>query len=136
MLDSDLKGKLLSEARKAREQAYAPYSGNFKVGAAVLTENGEIFSGCNVENASFGATICAERVAVFKAVAAGYRRIRAVAVIAETPEPVPPCGMCRQVIAEFGGDADVLMANTAGNFRISNMRELLPGVFEFRRQNQ
>lgn len=136
MLDADLRERLLSEARKAREQAYAPYSGNFRVGAAVLTESGEIFSGCNVENASFGATVCAERVAVFKAVAAGHRRIEAVAVIAEMPEPVPPCGICRQVIVEFGSDAEVIMGNTAGDRRISNMRELLPSVFEFRRQRK
>lgn len=135
-LDTDLRERIVSEARKAREQAYAPYSGDFKVGAAVLTEAGEIFSGCNVENASFGATVCAERVAVFKAVSAGHRRIQAVAVIAETSDPIPPCGMCRQVIAEFGADAEVLMANTAGDFRISNMRELLPSVFEFRRRNR
>jgi cytidine deaminase len=130
MLDSSLKEKLISEARKARERAYAPYSGNFKVGSAVLTEEGEIFSGCNIENASFGATICAERVAVFKAIASGHRRIRAVAVIANTPDPISPCGICRQVIAEFGSDAEILMANTAGDTRVSNMQELLPVTFK------
>ena len=132
MLTPELGKTLLDEARNAREQAYAPYSGNFKVGAAVLTEEGAIFSGCNVENASFGATICAERVAVFKAIAAGHRRIAAVAIIAEAPDPIAPCGMCRQVIVEFGPDAEVLMANMAGDRRTSSMRELLPNVFEFR----
>jgi cytidine deaminase len=133
MLDGRLREKLVSEARGAREQAYAPYSHDFKVGAAVLTEEGEIFTGCNIENASFGATICAERVAVFKAVASGHRSIRAVAVIADTPDPISPCGICRQVIAEFGADADILMANTAGDTRVSGMRELLPAAFRFRR---
>jgi cytidine deaminase len=136
MLDSNLKEKLISEARKAREQAYAPYSDNFKVGSAVLTEEGEIFTGCNIENASFGATICAERVAVFKAVASGHRSIRAVAVIADTPDPIPPCGICRQVIAEFGADAEILMANTAGDTRVSDMPELLPFTFKLCRERQ
>jgi len=136
MLDTDLNARLVLEARKAREQAYAPYSGEFKVGAAVMAEGGEIFSGCNVENASFGATMCAERVAVFKAIAAGHRRIQAVAVIADTTDPIPPCGMCRQVIAEFGSDAEVIMANVTGDSRTSNMRDLLPSVFHFRRRGQ
>jgi cytidine deaminase len=136
MLDTELKANLVSEARKARERAYAPYSDEFKVGAAVMAEGGEIFSGCNVENASFGATMCAERVAVFKAIAAGHRRIQAVAVIADTPDPIPPCGMCRQVIAEFGLDAEVIMANVAGDSRTSNMRDLLPSIFQFRRRSQ
>jgi len=130
ILDTNLKEKLISEARKAREQAYAPYSDNFKVGAAALTEEGEIFTGCNIENASFGATICAERVAVFKAVASGHRKIRAVAVVAGTPDPISPCGICRQVIAEFGADAEILMANTAGDASVSNMQELLPLAFK------
>jgi cytidine deaminase len=133
MLDNSLQKKLISEAGKARELAYADYSGNFKVGAAALTEEGEIFTGCNIENASFGATICAERVAVFKAVASGHRSIRAVAVIADTPDPISPCGICRQVIAEFGADAEILMANTAGDTRVSGMQELLPAAFKFHR---
>jgi|SRR2546429_4875978 cytidine deaminase len=133
ILDSNLKEKLISEARQARELAYADYSGNFKVGAAALTEEGEIFTGCNIENASFGATICAERVAVFKAVASGHRRIRAVAVIADTPDPISPCGICRQVIAEFGAEAEILMANTAGDTRVAGMQDLLPAAFQFRR---
>jgi cytidine deaminase len=133
MLDSSLKEKLISEATEARELAYADYSNNFKVGAAALTEEGEIFTGCNIENASFGATICAERVAVFKAVASGHRSIRAVAVIADTPDPISPCGICRQVIVEFGADAEILMANTVGDTRLSSMQELLPAAFRFRR---
>jgi cytidine deaminase len=136
MVDSRLREKLISEARKARERAYAPYSDDFKVGSAVLTEEGEIFTGCNIENASFGATVCAERVAVFKAVASGHRGIRAVAVIADTPDPISPCGICRQVIAEFGADAEILMANTAGDTRISGMPELLPLTFKLRREHR
>lgn len=131
MLSEDLKNRLLLAASKAREQAYAPYSKGFKVGAAVLTEEGEIFSGCNVENASFGATMCAERVAIFKAVSKGHRKIQAVAVVAESPTPVPPCGMCLQVISEFGHDADVIMANSAGDTSLCNMRDLLPRAFKF-----
>lgn len=131
MLDAHLKRKLVAEAKNAREAAYAPYSGDFKVGAAVLTEDGEIFSGCNVENASFGATVCAERVAVFKAIAAGKRHIKALAVIAESPEPIPPCGICRQVIAEFGPKSEIVMANIAGEIKTANLQDLLPSIFEF-----
>jgi homotetrameric cytidine deaminase len=123
--------KLILEARLARDVAYAPYSHDFKVGASVLTEDDEVFSGCNVENASFGATVCAERVAVFKAIAAGKRQIRAVAVIADTPEPIPPCGICRQVIAEFGPDCKIIMSNIAGDIMTTTMRDFFPGAFTF-----
>jgi cytidine deaminase len=133
IVDRSLKEKLISEARKAREQAYAPYSGDFKVGSAVLTEDGAIFSGCNIENTSFGATICAERVAVFKAIASGYRRIQALAVIADTPDPIPPCGICLQVIAEFSSDAKILMANTNGDTRVLGIQELFPVTFKLHR---
>ena len=131
MLSEDLKNRLLLAASKAREQAYAPYSGGFKVGAAVLTEEGEIFSGCNIENASFGATMCAERVAIFEAVSKGHRKIQAVAVVAESPNPVPPCGMCLQVISEFGQDIDIILANTEGDVELYNIKELLPKSFKF-----
>jgi cytidine deaminase len=128
MLDETRQQQLLNEARRARERAYAPYS-TFPVGAAVLTEAGEIFSGCNIENASLGATICAERVAIFTAVAAGQRRFAALAVIADTPEPVAPCGLCRQVLAEFSPDCVIIMANLAGRQRLVNLQELLPLAF-------
>ena len=128
MPDETMRQQLLDQARRAREAAYAPYS-NFTVGAAVLTAAGEIFSGCNIENASLGATICAERVAIFTAVAAGCRDLTALAVIADTPDPVPPCGLCRQVLAEFSPDCRVLMANTAGRIRLANLKELLPLAF-------
>jgi cytidine deaminase len=128
MLDETRQQQLLNEARRARERAYAPYS-TFPVGAALLTEAGEIFSGCNIENASLGAAICAERVAIFTAVAAGRRRFTALAVIADAPEPVPPCGLCRQVLAEFSPDCIIIMANLAGRRRLVNLQELLPLAF-------
>jgi cytidine deaminase len=130
MLDESRRQQLLAAARRAREAAYAPYS-HFPVGAAVLTATGEIFSGCNLENASLGATMCAERVAIFTAVAAGWRRFTALAVIADTPEPVTPCGLCRQVLAEFSPDCQVLMANLAGQWRLVNLQELFPLAFRW-----
>ena len=130
MLDDTVRQNLMDQARRAREHAYAPYS-NFKVGAAVLTAAGEIFSGGNIENASLGATICAERVAIFAAVAAGCRNLTALAVIADTPDPVAPCGLCRQVLSEFNPDCRVLMANTAGRWRLANLKELLPLAFRW-----
>jgi len=130
MLDNDTKNKLIAEARRARNAAYARYS-NFKVGAAVLTAQGNIFSGCNIENASFGATMCAERVAIFSAVAAGETRIKAVAVIADLDKPIAPCGLCRQVIAEFGPDAEVIMLNTGGEEATVTLPVLLPLSFQF-----
>jgi cytidine deaminase len=131
-LSPDLIKGLLEAAGEARKHAYAPYS-KFAVGAAVLTERGEVFTGCNIENASYGGTMCAERVAIFKAISAGYKTIQVVAVIANHPTPVPSCGICRQVIAEFGGDAVVLMANTQGLIEITSMQELLPYSFHLQK---
>jgi cytidine deaminase len=128
MLDEQSKRKLIEEASKAREHAYAPYS-KFKVGAAVLTEDGSIFSGSNIENASYGATICAEQVAIFKAVTAGHRHISAAAVIADLKDPVPPCGICRQELVEFGPDAEIIMLNLHGQERSVKMSKLLPCAF-------
>ncbi len=119
--------KLLEMAKKARENAYAPYS-NFKVGAAIITEDGKIFTGANVENASYGLSICAERVALFKAVSEGYRKFKAIAVVADTDGPVSPCGACRQVLSEFG-DMDVIMANVKGDMKVMKLSELLPESF-------
>jgi cytidine deaminase len=132
MLDDGLIHTLLKSAQSAREAAYAPYSGDFKVGAAVLTANGQIFTGCNIENASFGASMCAERVAIFAAVAAGQRRFQALAVIADTPQPVAPCGLCRQVLSEFSPDCQVIMANLEGHLQITTLSQLLPMAFEYR----
>ena len=122
-----MKEKLIEMAKKARDNAYAPYS-NFKVGAALLTEDGEIFTGANVENASYGLSICAERVAVFKAVSEGKRKFKAIAVVADTEKPTPPCGACRQVLAEFG-DLEVIMANLKGDVKVMKLSELLPEAF-------
>lgn len=119
---------LIQAAREAREKAYAPYSG-FKVGAAVLNRDGRIFSGCNVENASYGLTNCAERTAVFKAVSEGGTQLTALAVIADTRKPVAPCGACRQVMAEFGIEK-IIMCNTKGERHIATLDQLLPAVFD------
>lgn len=116
--------ELLEIARKARERAYAPYS-SFKVGAALLAENGKIYEGCNVENLSYGLTICAERTAICSAVADGQRQFQAIAVVAEASEPISPCGACRQFLAEFD-DMPVLMANLEGKEEHSTLAQLLP----------
>jgi len=123
---------LLALARSAREQAYAPYS-NFLVGAALLTRDGRRFSGCNVENASYGLCNCAERTALFNAIAAGCRPgdFAAIAVIADTDAPVSPCGACRQVMSELCDDAmPVLLANLSGDTEQTSVAALLPGSFK------
>lgn len=120
--------ELIALALEARKNAYAPYSG-FAVGAALLTGDGQVFTGCNVENASYGLTICAERVALFTAVARGNRSLRAIAVVAGTDDYCSPCGACRQVLAEFGGDTRVYLANRHGAYRETTVAELLPGTF-------
>ncbi len=120
--------ELLAAAAAARERAYCPYS-TFAVGAAVRTASGALFYGCNIENAAYPSTICAERVALFSAYASGEREITALAVIADTPEPVSPCGGCRQVIFELAPRAVVLLANLRGAWRITSVAELLPDGF-------
>nr|WP_274377406.1 cytidine deaminase [Desulforamulus aeronauticus] len=120
--------KLIEIAQEARERAYVPYS-KFKVGAALLTKEGKVFSGCNVENASYGLTCCAERTAIFKAVSEGYQNFAAIAVIADVPTLCSPCGACRQVLAEFGGQIKVHMANLKGDYVSKTVEELLPGFF-------
>lgn len=121
--------ELIDLARQAREKAYAPYS-RFKVGAALVTEGGEVFTGCNVENASYGLTLCAERTAVFKMASEGHLQVKAVAVVADTEGPVSPCGACRQVMAEFAGDdVKVILTNLHGAVQITTVGELLPGAF-------
>lgn len=120
--------KLIEMAKDARERAYVPYS-KFKVGAALLTKDGKVFTGCNVENASFGLTCCAERTAIFKAVSEGYRDFAALAVIADVPTRCSPCGACRQVMSEFGGEVQVHMANLKGQYKSTTVGELLPGFF-------
>jgi cytidine deaminase len=108
--------------------AYAPYS-NFRVGAAILSKSGRVFSGCNVENASYGLTLCAERAALVNAVSAGEKEFLAIAVVADTKDPVPPCGACRQVLSEFSPEMLVVMSNIRGKSKISKLTQLLPDSF-------
>jgi cytidine deaminase len=117
--------QLIDAATEARGRAYAPYS-KFAVGAALLTKSGRVVTGCNVENLSFGLTICAERAAVFAAIALGEKEFEAIAVVADSQTPVTPCGACRQVLAEFAGDLPVCSANLEGVRFESTIRELLP----------
>ncbi|ANF57696.1 cytidine deaminase [Halotalea alkalilenta] len=132
MLDDDQVQALVTQAIEARRQAYMPYS-SFAVGAAILSEDGEVFLGCNIENASYGLTNCAERTAVFKAVSSGQRRFKAIAVVADTLEPVSPCGACRQVLAEFCDEhTRILLANLGGQVCECSIDELLPGAFRAR----
>ncbi|MCG2809864.1 MAG: cytidine deaminase, partial [Candidatus Aminicenantes bacterium] len=129
----DKKEELLAAARKAREKAYAPYS-HFHVGAAVLGASGGIYSGCNVENASFGLTCCAERNAIFAMVAAGETEMREILVIGESEEFLPPCGACRQVIAEFASPPTVVhMCDREGQSRDSTVAELVPFIFHLKK---
>ena len=116
---------LIQQAKVARDRAYAPYS-RFAVGAALRTVSGEVFSGCNVENLSFGLTSCAERNAVFAAIQAGQRNFIAIAVVADSKTAVTPCGACRQVLAEFGSNLVVVTANLEGASFTSSIAELLP----------
>jgi cytidine deaminase len=121
--------RLVTAARAARERAIAPYSG-FKVGAALLTADGQIIGGCNVENASYGLTVCAERVALLKALSDGHRDFTLIAVVADTVKPTPPCGPCRQLVWEYCGDIPVVMANLTSITATHQMRDLLPLPFD------
>jgi cytidine deaminase len=120
---------LIVAATEVRTRAFAPFS-RFQVGAAVEAPEGTIIPGCNVESASYGLTMCAERVAVFSGVARGFRCFKRVAVVTDTPTPTPPCGACRQVLWEFAPDAEVILANLSGTVRTFTMRELLPEAFD------
>ena len=122
---------LIAAARRAREHAHARFS-NFKVGAALEAADGTIITGCNVENATYGLTICAERVAVFKAISEGHRAFTRIAVVADTAEPTPPCGACRQILWEFGGDLEVLLANLKEPKGSFQLKDLLPMPFDAR----
>ena len=127
-MDSNRK-QLLAAARKAREKAYAPYS-NFRVGAAVRTGSGRIYAGCNVENASYGLTCCAERNAIFTMVGAGEKKISEILIIGDSGKFLPPCGACRQVIAEFAGpETRVYMCNRSGKYLEISFGELMPHRF-------
>ena len=120
--------RLVEAARTARQHAVADFSG-FKVGAALETADGTIVTGCNVENATYGLTICAERVAMFKALSEGHRNFVRVAVVADTTDPTPPCGACRQILWEFGGDLEVVLANLRRELGRHRLSTLLPLPF-------
>ncbi|MBN1822877.1 MAG: cytidine deaminase [Endomicrobiales bacterium] len=124
--------KLVNSAKAALKNAYSPYS-KFKVGAAVLTGEGRIFTGANVENGSFGLTCCAERVAIYKAVSEGYGRIKAVAIVSSGKGFVTPCGACRQVIVEFNENADVVLVSRGGRTKTLKASGLLPKRFSFKK---
>jgi cytidine deaminase len=123
--------RLIEAARAARLHAHAPFS-HFLVGAALEADDGRVFTGCNVENASYGLTVCAERVAVFKAVSEGCRNFVRIAVVADTEAPTAPCGACRQILWEFGGDLEVILANLVAEKGRHPMRDLLPLPFDRR----
>lgn len=121
--------QLIEEATKGREFAYVPYS-KFKVGAALLSKDGEVFQGCNIENSGYSMTNCAERTAIFKAISQGVTEFSAIAVIAETNGPVSPCGACRQVLSEFcASDMPVYLTNLKGDVQETTVAQLLPGAF-------
>jgi cytidine deaminase len=123
--------ELIAAAVDARTRAVAPYS-NFAVGSALETADGEIVTGCNIENATYGLTLCAERVAMFKALSDGRRRFTRVVVVADTSTPTPPCGACRQILWEFGGDLEVILANLAGVHSRFRLQDLFPLPFDGR----
>ena len=120
---------LISSAKQARGNAHAAFS-NFRVGAALRATSGRIFGGCNVENATYGLTVCAERVAIFKAISEGERGFDAIAVVTDAETLTPPCGACRQIIWEFCGDVPVVMANLKGKMEVARMSELFPRPFD------
>jgi len=129
-MDPQQQERLLETAWRSRENAVSKRSG-FAVGAAIEGEDGRIFGGCNVENSTYGLTVCAERVAIWKALSEGVRRFRAVAVVTGAEDPTPPCGACRQILWEFAGDVPVVSATTGGRRKTYRMSELLPEPFEF-----
>ena len=123
--------RLIAAARAARDCSLSPFS-NFCVGAAIETEDGKIYTGCNIESASFGLTVCAERVAIWKALSEGERRFTRLAVVVDTDPLTPPCGTCRQIIWEFCRDVTVILANLRGKVETVEMRDLLPRAFDAR----
>ena len=126
---SDASDALIAAALAARENAFAPYS-KFKVGAAIEDTGGRIHTGCNVENSTYGLTVCAERVAVFKAISEGVRKFRRVAVAADTDSLTPPCGACRQILWEFCGDIEIVLVNPRGQTETYRLKDLFPKPFD------
>jgi cytidine deaminase len=125
------RAELVAAARRAREQAHAPFS-HFKVGAALEAVDGAVITGCNVENATYGLTICAERVAMFKAISEGLRAFTRIAIVADTEQPTPPCGACRQILWEFGGNLEITLANLERETGTYSLKDLLPMPFDAR----
>lgn len=125
----DIHAKLLESAKAARERAHAPYS-HFKVGAAIQDEAGTVYTGCNIENATYGLTLCAERVAVFKAISEGAAPIVRVAVVTDTVALTPPCGACRQILWEFCPKAELILGNLAGASEAIMVRDIFPRPFD------
>jgi len=130
-LSEEVFKSLIDAAQRARLQSVAPFS-NFLVGAAVRTKNGKIYTGCNVESASYGLTVCAERVAIWKALSEGERAFTELAVVADTEILTPPCGTCRQIIWEFARNADIVFANLQGESEVFHVADLLPRAFDAR----
>src|ERR1700733_5743237 len=128
-MDEPLMGALLEAALAAREHAHAPFS-NFRVGAAIEDASGRVHTGCNIENATYGLTLCAERVAVFKAVSEGAREFRRIAIAADTDSLTPPCGACRQILWEFCGDIEITLINLRGKSETMRMKDLFPRAFD------
>jgi cytidine deaminase len=120
---------LIAAALRTREHAHAPFS-KFRVGAAVEDQSGQIHTGCNIENATYGLTLCAERVAIFKAISEGVRRFRRIAVVADTENLTPPCGACRQILWEFCGDVEIVLANLSGETETLRLGSLFPRAFD------
>jgi cytidine deaminase len=127
--------ELIAAARDARRHAVAPFS-TFTVGAALEAADGTIVTGCNVENATYGLTICAERVAMFKALSEGHRAFTRIVIVADTRSPTPPCGACRQILWEFGGDLEVILADTRTETARFKLGNLLPHPFDARLLNE
>ena len=125
----DASDALIAAALAARENAFAPYS-KFRVGAAIEDSGGRIHTGCNVENSTYGLTVCAERVAVFKAISEGVRKFRRVAVAADTEQLTPPCGACRQILWEFCGDVEIVLVNPRGKTETHRLKDLFPKPFD------
>jgi cytidine deaminase len=121
--------QLIAAAKTVRERAHAPFS-HFKVGCALEDEHGNIYTGCNIENATYGLTLCAERVAVFKAVSEGAGKLKRIAVVADTENPTPPCGACRQILWEFCGDAELILENLAGKRETLTIKQIFPRPFD------
>ena len=130
MIAPELEERLIAEAVRSRGNAVSNRSG-FAVGAAIETEDGTIYGGCNIENATYGLTVCAERVAIWKALSEGVRKFRALAVVTEADTPTPPCGACRQILWEFAGDVPVVSVTVRGARKTYRMSDLLPEPFEF-----